>query len=318
MSRKIASIKEKRMDNYITGLTAQKNTDYSLWKAVKYLKKPVVRSNPLKKGEGRDSRWVKSRKEKAELFADHLAKVFQPNPPQENNQDFTEEEFAELNPFPFSEITQQEVCDMIKYKIKVKKAPGMDKITGQILRELPAKAVRKLVLIFNATLRLEYIPSSWKMAEVIMIPKAGKPPEQPASYRPISLLSIIGKLFERLYLKRLMPLIEERKLIPDHQFGFRQKHSTIEQIHKVVDVIEKALENKKVVSAVFLDVAQAFDKVWHDGLLSKLRAILPGNHVRLLESYLTDRKFRVRYEDSFSTFRDVLAGVPQGSVLGPI
>ena len=72
-----------------------------------------------------------------------------------------------------------------------------------------------------------------------MIPKPGKPPNDVKSYRPISLLPVISKLFEKLLLKRLKPIIEERKLIPDYQFGFRQKHSTIDQAHRVTDIIER-------------------------------------------------------------------------------
>lgn len=84
---------------------------------------------------------------------------------------------------------------------------------------------------------MKYVPRQWKVAEVIMIPKPGKLPND-KKYRPISLLPIISKLFEKLLLKRLKPIIEERKLIPTHQFGFREKHSTIERVHRITKVIE--------------------------------------------------------------------------------
>lgn len=98
-----------------------------------------------------------------------------------------------------------------------------------------------------------------------MIPKPEKPLEE-ALYRPISLLPIISKLFEKLLLKRLRSIIENKQLIPPRQFEFREEHSTIDQIHRITDTIEKSLEEKKICSAVFLDVAQAFDKIWHRGL----------------------------------------------------
>lgn len=214
-------------------------------------------------------------------------------------------------------VTQQEVSDEIKFKVKRKKAPGLDLIAGNILKELPGRAIGKLVSIFNAVFEFKHVPSAWKKAEVILIPKPGKDLTQASSYRPISLLANIGKLWERLYLKRLKPLLSETHIIPDHQFGFREKHSTIQQVHRVVNAIENALEKKEYCSAVFLDVKQAFDRVWHEGLLFKIRGILPGNHFNLLKSYLLDREFRVRFGSAYSNFKPILAGVPQGSVLSP-
>uniref|UniRef100_A0A1B6C070 Reverse transcriptase domain-containing protein n=1 Tax=Clastoptera arizonana TaxID=38151 RepID=A0A1B6C070_9HEMI len=82
--------------------------------------------------------------------------------------------------------------------------------------------------------------------------------------------------------------------------------------------MEKALERKRICSAVFLDISQAFDRVWYKGLLHKLRSILPYQFFLLLKSYLTDRKFRIRQEDVCSELKDICAGVPQGSVLGPV
>jgi hypothetical protein len=124
------------------------------------------------------------------------------------------------------------------------------------------------------------------VAEIVMIPKPGKPPHETTSYRSISLLPIMSKLFEKLLLKRLKPIIEERNLIPDHQFGFRHQHSTIDQVHRITNIIEQSLDEKKACSTIFLDVAQAFDKVWHEGLNHKLKLLLPVQYSRILESYI--------------------------------
>jgi hypothetical protein len=114
------------------------------------------------------------------------------------------------------------------------------------------------------------VPDAWKMAEVIMIPKQGKPPNEITSYRPISLLSI-SKLFEKLLLKWLKPLIESKNLISSHQFGFRDKHATTDQIHRITNIIEEVYKEKKICSAMILDIAQA----WHVGLINKLKNTLP-------------------------------------------
>jgi hypothetical protein len=108
------------------------------------------------------------------------------------------------------------------------------------------------------------------------------------------------------------------KLLPTHQFGFRPLHGTIEQAHRIVHEINDALENKSFCTAAFLDISQAFDKVWHTGLLYKLKQALPRPIYTLLASYLTNRTFQVKYHKEYAPLHDINSGVPQGSILGPI
>lgn len=129
-------------------------------------------------------------------------------------------------------------------------------------------------------------------------------------------MPILGKIFEKLFLNRLMPILEEAHLIPIHQFGFRQEHATVEQIHRLIENIHRAFEEKNYCSAVFLDVSQAFDKVWYLGLLYKLKRIVPHPYYLVLKSYLSNRHFLVKYQDKIITLNPILTGVPQGSVLG--
>jgi hypothetical protein len=106
-----------------------------------------------------------------------------------------------------------------------------------------------------------YFPMQWKVATIILILKPGKPPHEPTCYRPISLLPILSKIFEKILLERLLHIAQHKQLLPDHQFGFRQGHSTTHQTHRIVHVINAALESKQYCSAAFLDVSQAFDRV---------------------------------------------------------
>jgi len=165
--------------------------------------------------------------------------------------------------------------------------------------------------------RLSYYPLTWKFSEIILIPKPNKPPESVTSYRPISLLPTLSKVFEKILLKRLLPLATEAKIIPDTQFGFKPNHSTIHQLHRVVDTISSSLEKKQYCAAAFLDVSQAFDRVWHDGLLFKLKKFLPAPYFLLIKSYLSDRTFVVRQNSSYSNYFNISAGVPQGSDIAP-
>jgi hypothetical protein len=94
-----------------------------------------------------------------------------------------------------------------------------------------------------------------------------------SSYRPISLLSIINKLFEKLILRRLNMDLKPDEWMPPHQFGFRNQHSTIQQTHRIIHKINQALEDKQYCMPIFLDVSQAFHKVWHDVLLFKIKKV---------------------------------------------
>ena len=124
-----------------------------------------------------------------------------------------------------------------------------------------------------------------------MILKLGKSSYYVKSYRPISLLPILSKVMELRFLKEITPFVERKRLIPDHQFGFRKKHGTVEQVHRVVDIINTAFDEKKYCTSVFLDIAQAFDKVWHNGLLYKAKKILPASFFHFLYSYIRKRHF---------------------------
>ena len=120
---------------------------------------------------------------------------------------------------------------------------------------------------------------------------------------------------EVLFLKQITPVVESKRLIPDHQFGFRKKHGT-EQVHLVVDIINTAFDEKKYCISVFLDIAQAFDKVWHDGLLYKAKKKLPASFFHFLNSYIRKLHFFVKQGESITDLHSINAGVPQGSILG--
>jgi hypothetical protein len=181
----------------------------------------------------------------------------------------------------------------------------------------PRKSIIFLSLILNSLLRLSYFPTAWKHSNIILISKPDKPPKFPSSYRPISLLPTFSKIFEKILLERLIPLSEKSNIIPNHQFGFRAKHFTIHQLFRTVDLISSSFELKHYCAAVLLDVAQAFVRLWLDGLFHKLKKFLPAPYYLLIKSYLENHTFSVRVNNSYSENFQILAGIPQGSDIVP-
>jgi hypothetical protein len=208
-------------------------------------------------------------------FAKHLVKVFQPfeghiTPDEEDQITAQLGSPFQLSP-PIQCFSPGEIIETIKDNLNPKKAPGYDLITGRLLKEITRKVIMLLTAMFNAVIRTGFYPIQCKIAKIMMILKPGKPTQEVTSYRPISLLPIVSKLFEKVLLTKLKPILEKKRIIPDQQFGFRGQHATIEQVHRVADKIRKYLVVKRYCSAAFLDISKAFDKVWHKGLLIKLK-----------------------------------------------
>jgi len=202
------------------------------------------------------------------------------------------------------------------------KAGGMDGILNVAVKKLPDSGVSALAEIFNACLRLAYFPDAWKHAMVVPIPKAGKDSSNPRNYRPISLLSTIAKLFEKIVLKKLEHHADERGILPAEQFGFRKGHSTTHQLLRIGNRIRSdrlRRRAKQSTGMVLLDIEKAFDAVWHDGIVRKLRIQgFDDRLVRLIHSFLAGRSFAVRVGTTVSSKRPIMAGVPQGSCISPL
>lgn len=215
---------------------------------------------------------------------------------------------------PYSLVRPVEISKIIR-KLKVRKAPGVDSIDNCLLKNLPYKAIIELTKIFNACLTLGYFPNTWKTAKVIPLRKPGKDPTISTNYRPISLLPTIGKLFEKIIHSRLLKSTEH--LIINEQFGFRSNHSTIQQLARVSELVAHNLNLGNHCGMFLLDLEKAFDTVWHHGLLHKIMGLVPMSLVKLIESYLSNRFFKVYIDGLASGPYSIPAGVPQGSILGP-
>ena len=139
------------------------------------------------------------------------------------------------------------------------------------------------------------------------------------NYRPISLLSITGKIYEKIICKRLTDHLEKHNLLSLKQFGFRKERSTADLLLKMSSAWNKSLDRGEDSYVMAQDIAGAFDRVWHAGLISKIKSLgIDGNLLELLSNYLQDRVFHVAVNGCTSSEYEIKASVPQGSVLGPL
>lgn len=197
------------------------------------------------------------------------------------------------------------------------KAPGPSGITKQHLAKLPDVALDHYRDTLNLTLSRGAFPALTKKGITAMIPKSEKV-VQPLQFRPITLLEVHGKIFERIINDRLVKFLERENILPFSQHGFRGGRGTQTAIIAAYEKIAINQKEKKQVNLICRDVKKAFDKVWHNGLKAKiLRLNLPDCFERILCNYLDDRSTRIKFNNLFSDPINLLSGVPQGSILAP-
>jgi hypothetical protein len=153
----------------------------------------------------------------------------------------------------------------------------------------------------------------------VSILKPEKDPALPSSYRPISHLDTVGKLFEKILLARVLREVSERGLQRDEQFGYRPRHSTTLQLARLVERVNRNFEERRLTGAVFLDVAKTFDTVCVKGLLYKLTVLnFPSYLVKTVSSYLDCRTFQTSFQSATSTCCGMQAGAVQGGLVSPV
>ena len=200
-------------------------------------------------------------------------------------------------------------------------ATGSDKVSYSMLKHLPRSGMDFLLHVFNLSWSLHSFPSIWKTSSIIFIHKMGKPLDSPASFRPISLTSCVSKVFERITLFRLL-FLEWNSILSPRQAGFRPGWSTLDQIPNLSQSISDGFNKPRPGSGTILstiDFSKAFDWVWHPALFHELiSAGLPPCFARWTQSFLSNRRTSVVYQNHKSRCVRVRRGVPQGSVLGPV
>ena len=214
-------------------------------------------------------------------------------------------------------VTEEEINDVI-VNLDPNKASGPDLISNKMIKNVSRAIVKPLCILFNRSLREGVFPDIWKLGNLVPLFKKGDRSVS-SNYRPVSLLSNIGKIQERIVFKHMYNHLVSNNLLFKYQSGFRPGHSTTFQLIDIFHHICQSFDEKQYSFMVFCDISKAFDKVWHKGLLFKLRQNgIKGNLLAWISNYLSSRKQSVQINSASSSLLSVNAGVPQGSVLGPL
>ena len=220
--------------------------------------------------------------------------------------------------FSFKEETPEDITKLID-NIKARVATGIDRIPARILKDLNQTANHDICLLINLSYRTQTFPSSLKKAIIKPIYKNKGNPDLPEFYRPISILPTISKIFEKSATNQLVHFMESNNKFFTGQHAYRKLHSTTTCLIEVTDHIHQQVDKGNVVGLISTDLSKAFDTLSHDLLLKKLAALGIGKSaISWFLSYLTNRYQRVKLGDFRSSEAKVEAGVPQGSVLGPV
>ena len=199
--------------------------------------------------------------------------------------------------------------------LNTSKASGPDGIPALVLKTCAPELTPVLCRLFSLSFKLGQFPDCCKLAHIQPIPKKGDK-TSPSNYRPIALVSLLSKVMEKAINSQLLSILEKSKLLNDRQYGFRQGRSTGDLLAYVTHLWNSSIEKFGESHAVALDISKAFDRVWHNALLSKLPSYgLPSNFCQWVSSFLSNRFIRVMVDGNLSDCFSINAGVPQGSVL---
>lgn len=296
----------------------------NLWKVKKHFSKDFNSIPPLKNTN--NNTYVYTDTDKVELLANHFENIhnitknlnskyhsLKINKPVEQ---FLNNVNIDLNHVDL--CTEEEIYCIIK-TIKNKKAPGNDGVPNIVYKHLPQNAIKLIVHFINKILTTGYYPVILKSANLIPIAKPGKPRDIPVNYRPISLLTSLNKIIEKVVKFRLIEFIDINNILIPEQFGFRSHHSTVAQLVRLCDYATDAFNYNKYTGLMLFDIEKAFDTMWHKGLIYKMINLkFPNYIIKLIYSYLSNRTFRVIINGASSPEKPINAGVPQGSVIGPV
>ena len=215
-------------------------------------------------------------------------------------------------------FTTDEVLECIN-SMSPNRAPGVDNLTSDICHAVIEEYPSMMTDLFNRSLELQHFPTPWKTACIKILPKANKDNYSDlASFRPIGLLPVFGKVMEKLFVKRLSYHAQVTEAWSPRQFGFREQTSTTDALITAINAVKESKSLKRQVLGVSLDIKAAFDNAWWPALFNQLRKTnCPKNLFGLIQSYFHARKVELKYGEAHAS-KEMSRGCIQGSVCGPI
>ena len=237
-----------------------------------------------------ENKFVTDFKEKAELFNSHFAT--QCSLISNSSKLPLHIKYLTDNRLSFVNFSHDKIAKVVQ-NLDPNKAHGHDNISIRMVKVCGPSIYKPLEIIFNQCLETGIFPSEWKKGNIVPIHKKGDK-QMVQNYRPVSLLPICGKILERLMFNEMFEFFIENKLISSSQSGFKPGDSCINQLLSITHEVYSSFDKGFEVRSIFLDIAKAFVKVWHDGIIFKLTQNgISGNLLNLLRDLLNERKQRV-------------------------
>ena len=312
------SIKKAESEYVCSQIEKNKDNSKSMWKVIrgclpsKETTKPSYRKDPELAAEEFNNFFIsvgKTTADKVRELADQNNILITSPSPRSTH-------VSDAERFKFSLVTREEVRKII-LKSPSNKAPGPDKVSVQCFKDTLEIIIGPVTDIINCSLMTSTYPISWKLAEVIPLHKDGDP-DDASNNRPVSLLSSLSKICDKVVLNQFTDYLLKHKLLTKHQSGNRKWHSTETLNIAVTDTLLEAIDKKQLSFIIFLDLSKAFDSVQHNILINKIMDLGVTTEVlNWFKSYLSNRSQYVRIGAATSTCAALKHGIPQGSVLSP-
>ena len=320
-------IKRKQRNFIKLKLAENKCNSKELWKTLKKLGLPSKNEGQSKICLGQEGNVSFDPKVNAETFKDFYSNLALnlvrqlPLPTNRFGLDSIKEYYSHLNlenkNFNLSPVTNDVVLKLLQ-TIDPSKAIGLDNLGGKFLKDGATEISNPITQLINLSITTSVFPDQCKIAKLKALFKKGSV-LKPKNYRPISLLPLISKLFEKIIHLQTQNYLDKNNILYKYQSGFRTKHSTDTCLSLLNDKILTGIDNGLLTGMILIDLQKAFDTIDHEIFLSKLTFLgFSESTILWYKSYLTNRTFVVNIANEFSSPGDLSCGVPQGSILGPL